>query len=163
MPFQDALDLVRTRKVYLKAGYVYIPHQDIVTIVLNDFRTRLSKALAVSVHLEPPSCVFTLRETVGYEMQERWIQDITSSCQQARPPPPHACTRSRINTFPSARLRQAHSLPIATSGCSRGPLREPEAVQVLNEGSKYDTGCLEGRSVVCEQAGVAPCRHHGFF
>ena len=49
VPFQDALDLVRTRKVYLKAGYVYIPHQDIVTIVLNDFRTRLSKALAVSV------------------------------------------------------------------------------------------------------------------
>ncbi|XP_071399891.1 DNA primase large subunit-like, partial [Centroberyx affinis] len=46
VPFQDALDLVRTRKVYLKAGYVYIPHQDIVTIVLNDFRTRLSKALA---------------------------------------------------------------------------------------------------------------------
>lgn len=53
MPFQDALDLVRSRKVYLKAGYVYIPHQDIVTIVLNDFRTRLSKALAVSVHLTP--------------------------------------------------------------------------------------------------------------
>lgn len=48
VPFQDALDLVRTRKVYLKAGYAYIPHQDIVTIVLNDFRTRLSKALAVS-------------------------------------------------------------------------------------------------------------------
>lgn len=41
---------MRTRKVYLKMGYVYIPHQDIVTIVLNDFRTRLSKALAVSVH-----------------------------------------------------------------------------------------------------------------
>lgn len=47
VPFQDALDLVRTRKVYLRAGYAYIPHQDIVTIVLNDFRTRLSKALAV--------------------------------------------------------------------------------------------------------------------
>ncbi|CDQ96552.1 unnamed protein product, partial [Oncorhynchus mykiss] len=47
VPFQDALDLVRTRKVYLNGGYVYIPHQDIVTIVLNDFRTRLSKALAV--------------------------------------------------------------------------------------------------------------------
>lgn len=39
---------MRTRKVYLKAGYAYIPHQDIVAIVLNDFRTRLSKALAVS-------------------------------------------------------------------------------------------------------------------
>lgn len=58
VPFQDALDLVRTRKVYLKAGYAYIPHQDIVTIVLNDFRTRLSKALAVS--LLPDSQVVSL-------------------------------------------------------------------------------------------------------
>lgn len=48
VPFQDALDLVRTRKVYLQDGHAYIPHQEIITIVLNDFRTRLSKALAVS-------------------------------------------------------------------------------------------------------------------
>uniref|UniRef100_A0A8C9YXS3 DNA primase large subunit n=1 Tax=Sander lucioperca TaxID=283035 RepID=A0A8C9YXS3_SANLU len=48
-----ALDLVRTRKVYLKAGYVFIPHQDIVTIVLNDFRTRLSKALALTARSLP--------------------------------------------------------------------------------------------------------------
>ncbi|XP_035461639.2 DNA primase large subunit isoform X1 [Scophthalmus maximus] len=53
VPFQDALDLVRTRKVYLKAGYVYIPHQDIVAIVLNDFRTRLSKALALTARSLP--------------------------------------------------------------------------------------------------------------
>ncbi|XP_061816847.1 DNA primase large subunit [Nerophis lumbriciformis] len=53
VPFQDALDLVRTRKVYLKAGYVYVPHQDIVTIVLNDFRTRLSKALALTARSLP--------------------------------------------------------------------------------------------------------------
>ncbi|XP_041803558.1 DNA primase large subunit [Chelmon rostratus] len=53
VPFQDALDLVRSRKVYLKAGYVYIPHQDIVTIVLNDFRTRLSKALALTARSLP--------------------------------------------------------------------------------------------------------------
>lgn len=53
VPFQDALDLVKTRKVYLKAGYVYIPHQDIVTIVLNDFRTRLSKALALTARSLP--------------------------------------------------------------------------------------------------------------
>ncbi|KAM6956332.1 DNA primase large subunit [Aplochiton taeniatus] len=53
VPFQDALDLVRTRKVYLKAGYVYIPHQDIVSIVLNDFRTRLSKALALTARSLP--------------------------------------------------------------------------------------------------------------
>uniref|UniRef100_A0A8C7KR27 DNA primase large subunit n=1 Tax=Oncorhynchus kisutch TaxID=8019 RepID=A0A8C7KR27_ONCKI len=53
VPFQDALDLVRTRKVYLNGGYVYIPHQDIVTIVLNDFRTRLSKALALTARSLP--------------------------------------------------------------------------------------------------------------
>lgn len=53
VPFQDALDLVRTRKVYLRAGYAYIPHQDIVTIVLNDFRTRLSKALALTARSLP--------------------------------------------------------------------------------------------------------------
>lgn len=62
VPFQDALDLVRTRKVYLKAGYAYIPHQDIVTIVLNDFRTRLSKALAVSCLSDS----FTLSMTATY-------------------------------------------------------------------------------------------------
>lgn len=53
VPFQDALDLVRTRKVYLKEGYAYIPHDDIVTIVLNDFRTRLSKALALTARSLP--------------------------------------------------------------------------------------------------------------
>ncbi|XP_062318980.1 DNA primase large subunit [Osmerus eperlanus] len=53
VPFQEALDLVRSRRVYLKAGYVYIPHQDIITIVLNDFRTRLSKALALTARSLP--------------------------------------------------------------------------------------------------------------
>ncbi|KAI5617452.1 DNA primase large subunit [Silurus asotus] len=53
VPFQDALDLVRTRKVFLKGGYAYIPHQDIVAIVLNDFRTKLSKALALLAVWEP--------------------------------------------------------------------------------------------------------------
>ncbi|XP_046691816.1 DNA primase large subunit [Silurus meridionalis] len=53
VPFQDALDLVRTRKVFLKGGYAYIPHQDIVAIVLNDFRTKLSKALALTARSLP--------------------------------------------------------------------------------------------------------------
>ncbi|XP_036430322.1 DNA primase large subunit [Colossoma macropomum] len=53
VPFQDALDLVRMRKVFLQGGYAYIPHQEIVTIVLNDFRTRLSKALALTARSLP--------------------------------------------------------------------------------------------------------------
>ncbi|CAH2248790.1 DNA primase large subunit [Pelobates cultripes] len=53
VPFQAALDLVRPRKVFLSQGYAYIPHKDIVTIILNDFRTRLSKALALSARSLP--------------------------------------------------------------------------------------------------------------
>ncbi|KAM5163039.1 DNA primase large subunit [Mantella aurantiaca] len=51
--FQDALDLVRPRKVFLSQGFAYIPHTEIVTIILNDFRTRLSKALALSARSLP--------------------------------------------------------------------------------------------------------------
>uniref|UniRef100_A0ACB8GDE6 Uncharacterized protein n=1 Tax=Sphaerodactylus townsendi TaxID=933632 RepID=A0ACB8GDE6_9SAUR len=46
VPFCDALDLVRIRRVYFHGGYAYVPHQDIVTIVLNNYRMNLSKALA---------------------------------------------------------------------------------------------------------------------
>ncbi|XP_077164053.1 DNA primase large subunit isoform X2 [Paroedura picta] len=47
VPFCDAVDLVRVRRVYFHGGYAYVPHQDIITIVLNNYRTKLSKALAV--------------------------------------------------------------------------------------------------------------------
>ncbi|XP_069091858.1 DNA primase large subunit isoform X1 [Pleurodeles waltl] len=53
VPFQDALDLVRPRKVFLRKGFAYVPHQDIVAIVLNDFRTKLSKALALTARALP--------------------------------------------------------------------------------------------------------------
>ncbi|XP_022437191.1 DNA primase large subunit isoform X3 [Delphinapterus leucas] len=48
IPFADALDLFRGRKVYLENGFAYVPLKDIVAIILNEFRTKLSKALAVS-------------------------------------------------------------------------------------------------------------------
>ncbi|XP_035665558.1 DNA primase large subunit-like [Branchiostoma floridae] len=48
VPFQEALDLVRARKVYLKKGYVYVPQSELVSIILSAFRENLSKALAVS-------------------------------------------------------------------------------------------------------------------
>ncbi|XP_075058666.1 DNA primase large subunit isoform X2 [Mixophyes fleayi] len=47
VPFQAALDLVRPRKVFLSQGFAFIPSTDIVAIVQNDFRVRLSKALAL--------------------------------------------------------------------------------------------------------------------
>ncbi|XP_051880584.1 DNA primase large subunit [Pristis pectinata] len=48
VPFTDALELVRTRKAYIKGGLVYIPHPEIVIIILNEFRKRLSKSLALT-------------------------------------------------------------------------------------------------------------------
>ncbi|KAM3930395.1 DNA primase large subunit [Leptodactylus fuscus] len=53
VPFQAALDLVRPRKVFLSKGFAFIPHKDIITLILNDFRTRLSKALALSARSLP--------------------------------------------------------------------------------------------------------------
>ncbi|XP_055491027.1 DNA primase large subunit [Leucoraja erinacea] len=48
VPFTDALELVRARKAFLKKGLVYIPHLEIVILILNVFRQRLSKSLALT-------------------------------------------------------------------------------------------------------------------
>uniref|UniRef100_A0A8C4QQL1 DNA primase large subunit n=1 Tax=Eptatretus burgeri TaxID=7764 RepID=A0A8C4QQL1_EPTBU len=53
VPFTDALDLVRGRKIFLRHGLAYIPHNDLVSIVLNDFRTSLSRALALATRSFP--------------------------------------------------------------------------------------------------------------
>ncbi|ETE62589.1 hypothetical protein L345_11653, partial [Ophiophagus hannah] len=55
VPFCDAADLVRVRKVYLLGGYAYVPQQEFVTIVLSSYRTKLSKALAVSYKKDSPA------------------------------------------------------------------------------------------------------------
>uniref|UniRef100_UPI00398E73E3 DNA primase large subunit n=1 Tax=Pristiophorus japonicus TaxID=55135 RepID=UPI00398E73E3 len=51
--FIDALELVRVRKIFLKNGFAYIPHQEIVIAVLNEFRQKLSKTLALMSRLLP--------------------------------------------------------------------------------------------------------------
>lgn len=45
----DAVDLFRARRVFIKDGFAYVPFKDIVAIVLNNYRAKLSKALAVSM------------------------------------------------------------------------------------------------------------------
>lgn len=47
IPFTDALDLVRQRRVYLQAGYAYIPNDELVSIVAAMFRSHLSLAMTV--------------------------------------------------------------------------------------------------------------------
>ncbi|XP_058162908.1 DNA primase large subunit isoform X2 [Dasypus novemcinctus] len=53
IPFADALDLFRGRKVYLEDGFAYVPLKDIVAIIQNEFRARLSKALALTARSLP--------------------------------------------------------------------------------------------------------------
>ncbi|XP_009576464.1 PREDICTED: DNA primase large subunit, partial [Fulmarus glacialis] len=45
----DAVDLFRARRVFIKDGFAYVPLKEIDAIVLNNYRTKLSKALAVRV------------------------------------------------------------------------------------------------------------------
>ena len=47
VPFAQALDLIATRQCYLKAGYAYVPHSKVVSIVVAKFRTHLARTLAL--------------------------------------------------------------------------------------------------------------------
>ncbi|KAF2979575.1 hypothetical protein EK904_005631, partial [Melospiza melodia maxima] len=42
----DAVDLFRARRVFIKDGFAFVPFKEIDVIVLNNYRTKLSKALA---------------------------------------------------------------------------------------------------------------------
>ncbi|KAL5022677.1 hypothetical protein ScPMuIL_001832 [Solemya velum] len=53
VPFTDALDLVKGRKVYLHKGLAYIACDDMVSILLTVYRTYLSHALAVTARVLP--------------------------------------------------------------------------------------------------------------
>lgn len=45
------LDLVKSRKVFLKAGIAYVPENDVIVAVASKFRENLSHSLTVSVIL----------------------------------------------------------------------------------------------------------------
>ncbi|NWR14268.1 PRI2 primase, partial [Emberiza fucata] len=49
----DAVDLFRTRRVFIKGGFAYVPFKEIDVIVLNNYRTKLSKALALTARSLP--------------------------------------------------------------------------------------------------------------
>ena len=45
VPFVQALELVRSRRVYLEGGMAFVPHTQLITILTGMFRTLLSKAM----------------------------------------------------------------------------------------------------------------------
>ena len=46
--FVEALDLVKTRRVYVSRGFAYVPRSDILSIIVAAFRLKLSKALTAT-------------------------------------------------------------------------------------------------------------------
>jgi DNA primase large subunit len=46
IPFQQALQLITKREVYLESGYAYVPLSKLIGIIISKFRTNLSRALA---------------------------------------------------------------------------------------------------------------------
>ena len=47
VPFEEALELVQGRRVYVHDGFAYVPATDVITLVMGVFRARLSAALTV--------------------------------------------------------------------------------------------------------------------
>mmetsp|Transcript_35010 Transcript_35010/g.58869 ORF Transcript_35010/g.58869 Transcript_35010/m.58869 type:complete len:513 (+) Transcript_35010:83-1621(+) len=48
VPFEEVAELVRNRKVHLMQGQAYVPREHLASLVVGIFRSRLSKALAVT-------------------------------------------------------------------------------------------------------------------
>lgn len=53
VPFTEALDLVRGRKVYLRDGFCYVPDSEMVTLVAWIFRSLLTQALLFANKMLP--------------------------------------------------------------------------------------------------------------
>ena len=48
VPFEDAIDLLRDRKVFLSAGFAYVSRKDLSAIITTKFRARLSQHLSMT-------------------------------------------------------------------------------------------------------------------
>ncbi|XP_063901553.1 DNA primase large subunit-like [Zophobas morio] len=51
--FEQAIDLVRGRRVFLKGGFAYVPKKDLITIVAAEFRQALSESLTLAAKSLP--------------------------------------------------------------------------------------------------------------
>eukprot|EP00741_Cyanophora_paradoxa_P015128 tig00020848_g14599.t1 len=47
VPFEEALELVSQRRVFLRSGFAYVLHKDLVSLVLLHYRAKLSKELTL--------------------------------------------------------------------------------------------------------------------
>jgi len=53
VPWQEAMDLVRSRRVLVRAGFAYIPRSELMSLVVGVFRSRLSHNLVLTCRALP--------------------------------------------------------------------------------------------------------------
>ncbi|KAG1686773.1 DNA primase large subunit [Nymphon striatum] len=53
VPFTEVLDLISSRKVLVKSGFAYIPQPDLISVLINTFKTKLSHALSTTKRALP--------------------------------------------------------------------------------------------------------------
>jgi DNA primase large subunit len=53
VPFEEVVDLIRQRRVFVRAGFAYVPQTDLVSIVATRVRAHLSKQLSVHARAWP--------------------------------------------------------------------------------------------------------------
>lgn len=53
VPFENAIELVAQRKVFVQKGFAYVPVTDLVSLLVGEFRARLSKSLVATAKILP--------------------------------------------------------------------------------------------------------------
>jgi DNA primase large subunit len=53
VPFENASELVAQRKVFVRDGFAYVPVADVVSLLVGEFRMRLSRSLIVTAKILP--------------------------------------------------------------------------------------------------------------
>ena len=53
VPFENASELVAQRKVFVRDGFAYVPVVDVVSLLVGEFRMRLSRSLMATAKILP--------------------------------------------------------------------------------------------------------------
>ena len=67
---------MRNRRVYVHRGYAYVPHTELVVIILSVYRSHLSRALAVSLGRNTAHVVQVFAMETNQGMLNRWYLSI---------------------------------------------------------------------------------------
>ena len=89
VPFEQVVDLVARRKVFMKGGFAYVPRCELISILMGVFRMRLAKAL-----------MDTAKALPQMEEDERVLPMLNHMSKQVSiNPSTHPAARLRCNAF----------------------------------------------------------------